>query len=64
MGFLPYHKKLGEVLSNALCILHLYNSAIFFQHSTIFFMLINGKKNFSNNDVNDSVVYSVIYIYT
>ena len=26
---LPYHSKWGEVLSNALCILHLYNSASF-----------------------------------
>ena len=42
----------------------IYIILLFFFSTAPFFMLINGKKNFSNNDVNDSVVYSVIYLYT
>ena len=63
LRFLPYHEKLGEVLSNSLCSLYLYNSAgISDTQHQFFFMLITFKRSCSNHVMNSYVIYFIISI--
>ena len=62
LGILTQHAKWGEVLSNALCIFHLYNSAEGYSAQHHFSMLINVKKNCYNHVVYAYVVLLIISI--
>ena len=62
LGFLPYHAKWDEVLSNQLQTLHLKTSADFSAAHNNFFMLITVNKACSNYVVNAYVVFFIIFI--
>ena len=59
---LPYHAKLGELLSNAMCIFHLYNLADVSATQYHFFVFINVKDICSNHVVNYFIALFIISI--
>ena len=64
LGFLPYHEKWGEVLSNALWIFSYINFFWCFWCAAPFvLMLITVNNTWSNHYVNDYVVYFIISVY-
>ena len=64
LGFLPYHTKWGDVLSNALFILNLWTSADVSAAHQRFITLITINKVFSYHNMYDYVVSFILAIET